>query len=96
MSILETVLPRRVPRTVVDPMFVEAVRLLVRRRFANAEIVRALQGMTTSVGKPAPSYWTVRRIADAERRRLSRPDPDRERMIEELLAGRIPRMYGSS
>jgi hypothetical protein len=83
-------LAHRGSRAAIDQKFVEGVRRLVRRGLTDAEIVRELQGLTALVGRPVPSYWTVRRIADTERRRLVRRDVNRERMLEELFAGRIP------
>jgi hypothetical protein len=69
---------------------------MARQGVPNAEIVRRLQPFTREVGLPVPSYSTVRRIADAERRLVAGPRPDRDRALQEVLAGRMPRVYGTS
>ena len=58
----------------------------------NAEIERALQGLTARVGKPAPSYSAVRRIASGVRRPHP-PNPYVEEIMTKLMTGRLPDLY---
>jgi hypothetical protein len=81
------------PRRPADPRFTAAVRRLARRGLTYAEIERELQLLTAKVGRPAPSYSTVRRIALATSRPKPPRDPYADDIAEQLLAGRMPRMY---
>jgi hypothetical protein len=80
------------PRVPIDPIFVTATVRLARRGLTNAEIERALQAMTGPVGKPAPSYSAVRRIA-GEAREPASPNAYVEEIVTKLLMGRFPDLY---
>ena len=73
-------------------MFVLAARRLARDGLTCAEIVRALQPLTATVGRPAPSYSAVRRIA-AEARRSELPNPYVDEILTKLITGRMPDLY---
>jgi len=80
------------PRPGIDAAFVKATVKLARRGLTNAEIERALQQLTARMGKPAPSYSAVRRIAN-EVRRQHVPNPYMEEIALKLATGRLPDLY---
>jgi hypothetical protein len=84
------------PRPRIDPVFVAAAKQLARRGLTNAEIVRALQPLTATAEKPAPSYSAVRRIAIAARRKPKAPNPYVDEIVGKLLTGRMPDLYRAS
>lgn len=80
------------PRPVIDPAFRAAAVKLARRGLTNAQIERELQQLTARVGKPAPSYAAVRRIANDARQAAAR-NPYVDEIVTKLATGRFPDLY---
>jgi hypothetical protein len=63
---------------------------LARKGLTDAEIVRALQPLTPRVGRAAPSYFAVRRIAAAARVSDTPMNPYLDEPLTKLAPGRMP------
>jgi hypothetical protein len=83
-------------RAPIDPVFVAAALRLAQRGLTDAEIVRALQPLTGTVRKAAPSYSSVRRITVDARRPAPPPNPFVEEIVTKLMTGRMPDLYRAS
>jgi hypothetical protein len=66
---------------------------MARRGVPSATIVRALQPLSVAVGRPAPSYSSVARLAAPFRPVEREPDPYVDEIVTKLLAGRFPDLY---
>jgi len=81
--------------TSLDPLFEPELRRLAHTTATYTEAWRALIPVAKRLERPRPSYDSVRRFVAAERERLRDAELRRlrqqERVINPLLAGRIPR-----
>ena len=75
----------------LHPDFVAALRRLAAREVSYAEAWRLLIPVSTRLGLPRPSYFSVRRVLADERRRTRVVDERREGFLADVLAGRMPR-----
>lgn len=74
----------------VHPEFVQALRVLDAIGMPYAEAWRMLRPVAARVGLPRPSYFTVRRVVIAERRRKHERAEALDRILADLLRGMPP------
>lgn len=74
----------------VHPEFVQALRVLDAIGLPYAEAWRMLRPVGARIGLPRPSYFTVRRIVIAERRRKRERAEALDRVLADLLRGMPP------
>jgi hypothetical protein len=75
----------------LHPEFREAIRVLDSDGLSYAELWRRLIPVAARIGEPRPSYWMVRRLAIAERRRARARAEYLERVLTDLARGVVPR-----
>lgn len=76
----------------IHPEFAEAIRSLDADGLPYAELWRRLTPIAARIGAPRPSYWMVRRLALAERRRARERAEYVERIVVDLMRGVVPRL----
>jgi hypothetical protein len=77
--------------TALHPEFVVALRVLDAFGMPYAEALRQLIPTARRLGIPRPSYSTVRRLVIEERRRKAGRTDLLDRVLTDLLVGRVPR-----
>jgi hypothetical protein len=70
--------------------FVGALRILDAFDMPYAEAWRLLRPVAARLGRPRPSYSSVRRIVIAERERKRRNADDLDRFLADVLVGKVP------
>jgi hypothetical protein len=75
----------------LHPEFRRALRVLAALDLCYAEAWRALIPVAVRIDRPRPSYWIVRRVLIAERRRLAERRARRDRIVADLLTGLVKR-----
>ncbi len=81
---------RAVSREPVDPDFVIAIRALDAVGMPYAELWRRMGPVAASLGRPRPSYASVRRIALEERRRALQRTAVVLELVGDMATGRLP------
>jgi hypothetical protein len=81
--------PRAEP---LHPEFARALQILASIDVSYAEAWRLLRPVAVRLDRPRPSYWRVRRVLEAERKRRERSHAQVEAVVSDLLAGLIPRV----
>ena len=76
----------------IHPEFEIELHLLARSRVSYAEAYRLLIPVAERVGEPRPSYYHVREILIDERIRLAEADEARDRIVHDVVTGRVPRL----
>jgi len=75
----------------LHPAFRRELRRLAARGVPPAEALRRLIPVAARVDLPRPSYATVRRVLKEEAAAVARARERRERVLAQVLAGRVPR-----
>jgi hypothetical protein len=81
--------PRAEP---LHPELTRALQILASIDVSYAEAWRLLRPVAARLDRPRPSYWRVRRVLEAERKRRERSHAQVEAVVSDLLAGLIPRV----
>jgi hypothetical protein len=74
----------------IDERLVEAIQVLDAGGLSYAEIRRALRPLARRLGRPPPTYTTVRRVAIVERTGVDATTEAADRIVSKLLQGRFP------
>jgi hypothetical protein len=69
----------------LHPEYEAALDALARLEVSHAEALRRLIPLEERLGVGRPTYWTVRRRLEAERRRLDRRHAERRGLADEIL-----------
>jgi hypothetical protein len=78
------------PGETLHPEIVSVLRAFAVSALSPAEVLRLLRPEAARVGVSRPSYPTVRRFLLEERRRRRRQVALTDRVVGDLLAGRVP------
>jgi hypothetical protein len=79
-----------VPQEPVHYDFVVAIRILDAVGMPYAELWRLMGRVSTRVGRPRPSYASVRRIAVEERRRAHQRTAVTAELLGDMVSGYLP------
>ncbi len=79
-----------VPQQPVPHEFVVAIRILDAEGLPYAELWRVMSRVAERVGRPRPSYASVRRIAIEERRRAHRRTAIVVELLGDMVTGYLP------
>ena len=78
------------PRPPIDSRFVGALRGFDHRGLSYAEAWRLLLPVAERLGRPRPSYFTVRRTLIVERHRRAWRKAAFDSVLGAVVAGRVP------
>lgn len=78
------------PQAPVHPDFVVAIRILDAIGMPYAELWRVMRPVSERLGRPRPSYASIRRIAIEERRRKIKRTAIVLELFGDMVTGRLP------
>jgi hypothetical protein len=85
--------PRTIERVAQEPVhrdFVIAIRVLDAVGMPYAELWRLMGPASARLGRPRPSYASVRRVAVEERRRALQRTAIATELFSDMVTGRLP------